>query len=132
MVLVGVAALGLAAGAFVVARSGTDTSSPEDAVLAYRRAAERGDCDAIVGSWTDSFATTTIGMSRETARAWCEDSLEVEDVTIHGTEVVSEGDGEAVVEVTWTGDESGDMVSQFDLVLVEGRWRIDGLDETPA
>jgi molybdopterin-guanine dinucleotide biosynthesis protein A len=132
VVLVVLAALGLAGGAYFVTSSGDDPASPSETVLAYRRAAERGDCPAVVDAWTDDFIATTIGLSRQEALDECEASLDVEDVTIHESELVSQEEGRAVVEVTWTGDESGRTVSRFDLVLVDGRWRIDGLSETSA
>jgi hypothetical protein len=131
VLLVVLAALGVAGGAYAVTR-GDGTPSPEQAVLDYRRAAERRDCAAVIDFLTDGFLAETLGATRQEALADCDRALEVENATIDSTEVLSQDGDRAVVEATWTSEASGDVVSRFELVLEDGRWRAEDVTDRPA
>lgn len=133
LVVLVLAVLGIGGGAYLATQGDDGGASPEQAVLDYRQAVESRDCDTVIGFWTDDFIDTTLGMTREEALAECEPStFDVEDITIDSSEVVSQDGDAAVVELTWTGEESGAMVSRFDLVRQDGRWLIDSLAESSA
>jgi hypothetical protein len=131
VLLVVLAALGVAGGAYAVTR-GDGTPSPEQAVLDYRRAAERRDCAAVIDFLTDGFLAETLGATRQEALADCDRALEVENATIESTDVLSQDGDRAVVEASWTSEASGDVVSRFELVLEDGRWRAEDVTDRPA
>jgi hypothetical protein len=124
---------GVAGGSYLLTQGGDDTPSPEEAVVDYRAALESQDCDRVFAFWTDDFIEATFGTGRQEARAQCTpDVFAIEDVTLGATELISQDGNQAVVEMTWTGEESGEMLSRVDLVLADGRWRIDSITESPA
>jgi ketosteroid isomerase-like protein len=127
------AVAGIVGGAYLLTQGGDDTASPEEAVVDYRAALESRDCDRVFAFWTDDFVEATFGTSRQEAQSRCTpDVFAIEDVTLGQTELISQDGDQATVEMAWTGEESGEMVSTVDLVLTDGRWRIDSIDESPA
>lgn len=127
LILGGIVALLLVAGAALFLVKDDGSSSPEDAVRDYFDATKGGDCDKLVELVNEDVWSNDGKVDRDEAIGQCEAEVKQTpdmEMTLDKLETVSEKDDKATVKanVTVDGDEGS---VEIDLVKIGGDWKID-------